>query len=380
MAPLVFKTSGSANPGGGFDSHPPPPQSAGVFFVSLCKREAVATSNIHVSLLNRASSVLCKPVDGAFTLDGFIDGSLIMVGDKVRVRRRMLPDFEGTVVVLNTHRYIDNFETDSAVVEKGGSFRSVCLGRIAHIQRRAEYRDHWIAIHEVGRLDEDDAHWSSDRLKETTLTASDFHTACVYLAHGRASTAMTLLQSIVARVDVLRASAAKDELTRVQMRQFPRLLKLRVYANVLIGEPFDAVQLCDAARMIEERSGKIEPFDWGGSEQDEYLAAGRAAVIAGCLDYARELLKSTRSFSKHKDQRALLKKLVRKSVAPAEDQSLADRCRHYLDFVRRPHTSNHALFSGNMEWLEWALVVEKFFSDRPSEPLDWRQTVRNVLR
>jgi len=335
----------------------------------------VKSKSARISLLSRLSSAFCKPVDNSFSLDRYIDGSLIMVGDRARLSRRLLPDIDYTVTALNKHRHIDNFETYSATVERRNTLRNACLSRLSLIERRKHYREHWLRI-----FDGDASRWTTDRLKELALISADFREACVYLAFDQPVMAERILVSIVNRVDSLQEASSKDRLTPSRLLEYPTLLQDRVYAAALLGENFDRSVLIASAEMLQKQCDETGPNYWGAWEQDKYLSAVRAAIISGELDYARTLLKSKRSFSRHKDQRGLLKKLVRRSISPSDDPELAELCHYYLDFVRRPHASNHSLFSGGLEWLEWAVIVNKYFRANGNGEIDWRGVVKEVLR
>lgn len=327
------------------------------------------------SFLSRLTSSFCKPVDGSFSLDRYIDGSLIMVGDRVRLSRKLLPDLDCTVTDLNKHRHIDNFETYWAVVKKGNTLRNVCLSQLSLVERRKNYRDHWLSIY-----DSEESYWTTDRLGEIALISLDFQQACIYLAFDQPAIAKRILKSVIERVDSLQEAAGKGTLSPVQLLEYPSLLKVRAYAAALLGETFDRALVVTAVKMLEKQCNEIDPYYWGALEQEKYLSAVRAAIISDELDYASSLLKSKRSFSKHKDERALLKTLIRKTVVPSNDPQLVEHCHYYLDFVRRPHTSKHALFSCGLEWLEWALVVNKYFHAKENGEFNWNQTVKDVLR
>lgn len=140
----------------------------------------------------------------------------------------------------------------------------------------------------------------------------------------------------------------------------------------------DSVLLVDAAHVLEAYCADVGGGHWDGFYQDLHLSAVRMAMIAGDLEFARELLKSERSFRWHKDQRDLLKKLIRKSVRPATDADLVRRCHAFLDFIRRPHVSQCVSFMSLWTDLEWAIIVEKFVNER--ELPDWRTVVTQLYR
>lgn len=266
------------------------------------------------TVLSRLSSWFCRPVDNAFTLDKYMQGGLIMVGDEVAVHRRLRRDGIGEVVRLTKHRDIDNFEVYAVTVATGSTAHRLCPDRVSLRKRREHYRDHWANVYGGGigfyedALSRDDQEAFDDGpFSATTSMTQDFFWGLGLLQVGhRGDLAMRFLRRVIDKADhMIETGSVKDS---VEWRGllYGEVLRRKVYASAILGNGLDRPVLTEAAQFIAETTVEIAPSYWSADKQDRYLSAARMALIGDDIDLARDLLASGRSFAGHKDQRSLV--------------------------------------------------------------------------
>lgn len=322
------------------------------------------------------TALLCKPVDNRFSITKYESGQLLLVGDTVQVSRRLLPPITGTIVELDKHRHLDNFTVDAAyVVIKNKRYR-ICPRRITVQQRETSFLRYRAPLD----LEATDLFLSGKYDLVPGIIDAHFSDAVFLSATDPSSDQIRpLLEAVLAKADnlienrhLLNPNFLSSDLVM--------LLQCRAYASALLGDGLRREDLQQAVAIVEQISNATDPPYWTGDYQDRYLSAARMCIIAGDMDRARKLLQSKRSFSKHKDQRRLLKKLTRKSTLPSKDAELKSQCLAYLAFVSHPRASDAAFFYAAF-WgrLEWSAIIGKLLLD-PENEIDWHAVVARMFR
>ena len=323
--------------------------------------------------LSQYISLFSKTVDNEFSLDKYLSGELLLVGDTVSVTRRMQRRAHGEIVELEYAW--KSFRLAAAQVAIGGKIYRVGPARLTHIKRRESWRDHWKAV-----LGDADHYLETLRGDPAEQVANghnqDFEHGVYQLAAADPwGLADRFFERTIIKADLTVQSARH---VPTDVHRATRALRSKVCASAFLRSPVDADTLLDVSRRLEAYCATVGGGHWDAFHQDLYLGAVRAAILADDLERAHELMKSTRSFRWHKDQRDLLKKLTRKSVRPSKDPDLVSRCHAFLEFVRQPHRSQCVSFIGSWTEIEWAIIVEKLLRD--GERPDWPGVITHLYR
>jgi hypothetical protein len=344
------------------------------------------------SILSLITSLFCKSTDNSFSLDKYAYGGVFLVGDIVRMYSIIPYKRTGVVIDINKHRYTDNFKTYSVEVDIKGKKHRICPRRLQVLERRNSYAEHWKCVYGDDNnskkyLDED-CHKLNERMKKPFIPDMEtlYHPEDLFIQGLGVLSAGSDKGLARSYFELLLKSSAyilDNEEHCLSSYQWTlsaqRVLSIRAYTQALCGQEMEIDLLLRSIDYAKKRCESLSPSDWWAHEQDSFLSAVRMAIIANDMDLARELLKCKRNFKQHKDQRMLLKKLVRKSIFPLDDRELEKNCRMYLEFIRNPSSCNSSVHSSVWAKLEWGAVLEKFYSP-DNKTIDWDNVIKMVYK
>lgn len=330
-------------------------------------------------LLSQFTSLLSKSRKNLFSLDDYLSGELLMVGDVVSIDRAFRKPAQGEIVELDYQ--FKSFQLLAAQVAVGNKIYRIGPNRLTHVRRREYYREHWQRV--CGDLD-----YYHDRLRGDPIKQLDKHDYedrdfdrglnLLRLGNHWELARRFFERTIVKANHRIEAGLMSKQVRVGQVYDIDDAVRSKVYAAAMLDRSIESDLLVKAARELEAYCAEVGPSHWNASFQEMFLSTIRMTMIAGDLDLARKLIRSKRSFRLHKDQRDLLRKLLRKSVRPSREPELLERCHAFLDFVRRPYASKCVPWLGRWIDLEWAVIVEKFINE--IEHPDWRSVVANLYR
>ena len=343
------------------------------------------------SILSLVTSLFCKSTDNSFSLDKYANGSVFLKDDIVSISSFLPHKRTGVVITINKHRYVDKFITYSVEVDIKGKTHRICPRRLHVRDRRESYAEHWKSIYgddiySKQYLEENNLKLKERMKKHFVPDMETLHDPEKIFDNGlgilSAGGDKTLAMSYFKHVLTSSAHILDNENHCLSSYQWTlsaqHVLSVRAYAQALSGRDFDRDLLLRAISYVKKRCEVMSPSDWWAGEQDSYLSAVRMAIIADDMNLSRELLNSKRSFKQHKDQKMLLKKLVRKSISPSSDHELKKNCLMYLEFIRNPSSYNASLHSTTWACFEWGAVVEKIFNSADQKTIDWNNVINIV--
>lgn len=342
------------------------------------------------SILSYITSLFCKPVDNLFSLEKYEHNSLFMVGDTVSISGLFPIAHTGKIVTLNQNRKSNYFSTHSVEIDVNGKIHRKCPGKLQVLERRRSFKEHWVKIYaddgyreKVLSEEIEDQRKIQSRLffdGQTFGVPQDMlrHGMVIIGTGGKRSLANAFFELVLDSSEFILNDEKKCQESISWPSQAGHIFSSRVYAQALTGRKVDTELLKKAALHIQNHSETILPNYWGASDQNKYLSAVRKAIIADDMELARSLLTLKRSFRWHKDQKMLLKKLTRKSIAPENDQELIENCLLYKNYLKNPFRNYSNEFLDSLVTFEWYTIAEKMFNKRNLEAMDWVDIVKEM--
>lgn len=155
-------------------------------------------------------------------------------------------------------------------------------------------------------------------------------------------------------------------------------LRVRAYANVLLGHALDTQDLVQASRDYEERFIATPQRDWDSIPQAHILEAARMSLISGDLKRAKEVLSIKRSMKWHAEEFQLLKELVAEAQTelPVHNSSLRARVKKFFDRVRDPEYKPNVFMDLPILRLEWGALINKYFET--GSHINWSRVIELI--
>ncbi len=157
-------------------------------------------------------------------------------------------------------------------------------------------------------------------------------------------------------------------------------LRVRTYTKALMGEPLAVDDLKQGSEHYIEWCSGWKGADWDSQAQSDYLTAVRIALIAGDLNYAKELLATKRKFKWHAEEHQLLLEIAHEAEEgiPINNLDLRDRVDRFFDLIRDPDFKPDVFFPTDMGRFEWGVLVYKYFVGR--NRIDWPAVINLISR
>jgi hypothetical protein len=157
-----------------------------------------------------------------------------------------------------------------------------------------------------------------------------------------------------------------------------KVLRVRTFANALLGRGFDPAPLCDAAPEFATWAlfGR-----WDDHSEDAYLLAVRLLLIAGDVEKANQLLKIRKKFKWHGGQVEVFRRLVDSRIPTIEDHDLKASFDAMFDPFRPrfPASKTEGYTRRKMTRIELGAIRDKYFVS-PTGEIDWDRTIDAISR
>jgi len=158
------------------------------------------------------------------------------------------------------------------------------------------------------------------------------------------------------------------------------LLRVRSYANALLGHTLDEAALHQAAIDCEEYSKKFAKKKWDSHDQADYLAAVRLALVAGDLNHACRLLDTRKSFKWHFEEFEILK-----GIADGLAQKMGEKDRvimlalldSYFNKIRDPNFKPDVYMEAQILRLELGAIRDKYFISGDGV-INWQRVIEAI--
>lgn len=155
--------------------------------------------------------------------------------------------------------------------------------------------------------------------------------------------------------------------------------RLRAYAQALLGGKFSPSALITTSEDCEEHCNLYPPGHWDAQSQAYYLAAIRAALIAGDVDRAARLLKTKKSFKWHATEHGLLQRVATAAPQkqPIRDPKLFDDYDNFFDQIRDPASKPNVFTELHILRFELGVIRFKYFMSKSGE-IDWPTVIESI--
>lgn len=222
--------------------------------------------------------------------------------------------------------------------------------------------------------------WQVDRMPE--MGVGEELRAGLYIAYARGTDYEQAVAFFRRACQVAQRAIDEDKLTSPHSNSsFPLnrgvLYRAYSYARAILGEQLDVRALAQSSRDFEEWCKGYKKSEWDSQAQANYLSAVRLAIVAGEIDRAQELLKTRKSFTWHKTEHEVWKRLVELRGDVRTDAEFGGRFGEYFDKLRDPRFAPDVYMETDILRLELAAIRDKYLISEDGV-IDWSRAVDSV--
>ncbi|MDN5204300.1 hypothetical protein QQ008_23105 [Fulvivirgaceae bacterium BMA10] len=330
-------------------------------------------------------TLFCKVIDNTFSLEKYRNNEIFMIGDHVEIRDYFFVKKKGLIIDIIKREpvRIDKFDVVKLKVKINGKTKNYCPKK-TKVLDRGKYLPFDIA--------DNYEFWIEEIKKDPfeifdTVDNIDFRSVYDDFFNGLLSLQTRLPESLsisyfkrsiqrgnhILSNELLEKSNNNLEIHSIKIK----ILRSIAYSMAFVSNKPDHAKLLETANLIKSKCSKISSGYWWAGDQDFYLSAVRALIIADDLDTARDFLKSKRSFSKHTEQRRILIQLLKKQSNPDKDVQLRKDCYDFTEYTYYNIASYSSYFSTCYTFIEWNAIYYKFFISQDFT-VDWNYVYKSL--
>ena len=220
--------------------------------------------------------------------------------------------------------------------------------------------------------------WERSRAPESTVGNYFWLGLEVLCGEGDPEQARSLLEYCLRIADRTLAERKLESL--LCKDSFPEnrgeLLRVRAYAQGLLGGPLDEGALRQAAADFEGHTLRFPKHKWSDLQEAEYLATVRLALLGNDGEILARLFKRRRVMRWHAEEYALLRSLA---DGPQRDSPLLANFDAYFDRIRDPKYKPEVYLRLKVLRPELAALRDKYFVSSDG-PVDFQRVVGAISR